>query len=98
MPKFFSSVTTRISLFGYRPASFKDNAVVSSEEPSSTTRISYVRLDFADTEVRWSIVVESMDGRRDVSLYAGTTTVRSTSLGPLSDGNGMGFSGDKRDR
>lgn len=46
-----------------------------SEEPSSTTRTSYVR---GRVDSRWASVVENISGSRAVSLYAGMITDRST--------------------
>lgn len=88
-PKFFRSVTTRISLPEYFPASLSAKSEVPSDEPSSMMRISKVRLG---SDWRWSIVDSSMEGNREVSLYAGITTVRSMeAFTSLRDPNGSGL-------
>lgn len=95
-PRFFSRVTTLILCFGYCDASCKAVEEVSSVEPSSTIRISNVRLSFK--EVRCLMVEDIIMGSRSVSLYAGTTIVKSTWLGSARGVNGSGFFGEAWDR
>jgi hypothetical protein len=47
---------------------------------------------------RWVSVVSSMEGSRVVSLYAGTTMLKSTSAGSSKWASGRGVSGHVRER
>ncbi|KAG2043830.1 hypothetical protein BDR03DRAFT_940042 [Suillus americanus] len=80
-------MTTRISLLRCCCANFSASADMSSFEPSSTMVSSYVRVCRMEVEL---IVVLSIDGRRDISLYAGMMTLRSMEPTSARDGRVRG--------